>query len=222
MDGQPVSSAGRAADGAEGLPSDVWEFPFRSGLALPGLRGHAGIARTTEPGAPPGARRPGTLAGKGRPGRAGSASPASPAARPTWPPRSGSVRRSTAWSCSTPAAIGLTRPASSTRWPPRRPWCPSSTTPAAIGLGARRDGGPGPVERRQGRDRPAERAAHGAVRSCAGPDCTILFIDTSRPGTRRWCSMEACGNQAKSAGLRRQRRRARPASRVRRMRRRRA
>ena len=50
------------------------------------------------------------------------------------------------------------------------------------------------------------------VRSCAGPDCTILFIDTSRPGTRRWCSMEACGNQAKSAGLRRQRRQARLAS----------
>ena len=50
------------------------------------------------------------------------------------------------------------------------------------------------------------------VRSCAGPDCTILFIDTSRPGTRRWCSMEACGNQAKSAGLRQQRRQARLAS----------
>jgi predicted RNA-binding Zn ribbon-like protein len=47
------------------------------------------------------------------------------------------------------------------------------------------------------------------VRSCAGPDCTILFIDTSRPGKRRWCSMEACGNQAKSAGLRQQRRQAR-------------
>ena len=50
------------------------------------------------------------------------------------------------------------------------------------------------------------------VRSCAGPDCTILFIDTSRPGNRRWCSMEACGNQAKSAGLRQQRRQARLAS----------
>ncbi len=50
------------------------------------------------------------------------------------------------------------------------------------------------------------------VRSCAGPDCTILFIDTSRPGRRRWCSMEACGNQAKSAGLRQQRREARLAS----------
>jgi predicted RNA-binding Zn ribbon-like protein len=52
----------------------------------------------------------------------------------------------------------------------------------------------------------------GRVRSCAGPDCTILFIDSSRPGTRRWCSMEACGNQAKSAGLRQQRRQARLAS----------
>jgi predicted RNA-binding Zn ribbon-like protein len=38
------------------------------------------------------------------------------------------------------------------------------------------------------------------------------YLDTSRPGTRRWCSMEACGNQAKSAGLRQQRRQARLAS----------
>ncbi|MBV8990874.1 MAG: ABATE domain-containing protein [Solirubrobacterales bacterium] len=40
------------------------------------------------------------------------------------------------------------------------------------------------------------------IRECAGADCTILFLDTSRPGTRRWCAMEVCGNQAKSAGLR--------------------
>jgi predicted RNA-binding Zn ribbon-like protein len=44
------------------------------------------------------------------------------------------------------------------------------------------------------------------VRECARPDCTILFLDTSRPGSRRWCSMEACGNQTKSAGLRAKRR----------------
>jgi predicted RNA-binding Zn ribbon-like protein len=40
------------------------------------------------------------------------------------------------------------------------------------------------------------------VKECAGADCTILFLDTSRPGTRRWCSMEVCGNQVKSASLR--------------------
>jgi predicted RNA-binding Zn ribbon-like protein len=47
----------------------------------------------------------------------------------------------------------------------------------------------------------------GRVRECAGTDCTILFIDTSRPGTRRWCAMEVCGSQAKAAGLRAKRRR---------------
>lgn len=40
------------------------------------------------------------------------------------------------------------------------------------------------------------------VKACAGADCTILFVDTSRPGTRRWCSMDVCGNQVKSASLR--------------------
>jgi len=37
------------------------------------------------------------------------------------------------------------------------------------------------------------------VRSCAGPHCAAWFLDTSRPGTRRWCSMETCGNQAKKS-----------------------
>ncbi|MBO2460872.1 CGNR zinc finger domain-containing protein [Actinomadura violacea] len=35
------------------------------------------------------------------------------------------------------------------------------------------------------------------VRACAGDGCGALFLDTSRPGTRRWCSMSACGNRAK-------------------------
>jgi predicted RNA-binding Zn ribbon-like protein len=42
------------------------------------------------------------------------------------------------------------------------------------------------------------------VRSCAG--CTLLFIDRSRPGTRRWCSMERCGNRDKTARYRQKRR----------------
>lgn len=41
------------------------------------------------------------------------------------------------------------------------------------------------------------------VRECAAPDCALLFVDTSRPGTRRWCSMSACGNRMKTAGYRR-------------------
>jgi len=33
------------------------------------------------------------------------------------------------------------------------------------------------------------------VKACAG--CGWLFLDVSRPGTRRWCDMALCGNRAK-------------------------
>jgi predicted RNA-binding Zn ribbon-like protein len=36
------------------------------------------------------------------------------------------------------------------------------------------------------------------LKLCAGRNCSIPFVDTSRPGTRRWCSMERCGNRAKA------------------------
>ena len=35
------------------------------------------------------------------------------------------------------------------------------------------------------------------VRECAGDNCALIFVDTSRPGSRRWCSMERCGNRHK-------------------------
>ncbi|MGW3726536.1 CGNR zinc finger domain-containing protein [Streptomyces sp. NPDC000851] len=35
------------------------------------------------------------------------------------------------------------------------------------------------------------------IRECAAHDCSLLFVDTSRPGRRRWCAMEHCGNRAK-------------------------
>ena len=40
------------------------------------------------------------------------------------------------------------------------------------------------------------------IRMCEADDCGLLFVDTSRPGARRWCSMEWCGDRAKkrSAG----------------------
>ncbi len=41
------------------------------------------------------------------------------------------------------------------------------------------------------------------VRDCADPTCSLLFIDHSRPGRRRWCSMERCGNRSKTARYRR-------------------
>jgi predicted RNA-binding Zn ribbon-like protein len=35
------------------------------------------------------------------------------------------------------------------------------------------------------------------LRCCANPHCGWLFLDDSKAGTRRWCSMSACGNRAK-------------------------
>jgi predicted RNA-binding Zn ribbon-like protein len=36
------------------------------------------------------------------------------------------------------------------------------------------------------------------VRQCANPECGWLFLDNSKSGNRRWCSMSACGNRAKA------------------------
>ncbi len=40
------------------------------------------------------------------------------------------------------------------------------------------------------------------VRNCEGPTCTMWFHDVSKNHTRRWCSMEICGNRAKAAAYR--------------------
>ncbi|MGW3941429.1 CGNR zinc finger domain-containing protein [Streptomyces phaeochromogenes] len=37
------------------------------------------------------------------------------------------------------------------------------------------------------------------IRHCAHEACVLHFFDTSRNGTRRWCSMAACGNRAKAS-----------------------
>ncbi|HYN73862.1 MAG TPA: CGNR zinc finger domain-containing protein [Nakamurella sp.] len=42
----------------------------------------------------------------------------------------------------------------------------------------------------------------GRLRECEADDCGLLFLDTSRPGSRRWCSMERCGNRHKVRELR--------------------
>ncbi|QSQ10727.1 CGNR zinc finger domain-containing protein [Myxococcus landrumensis] len=44
------------------------------------------------------------------------------------------------------------------------------------------------------------------IRHCAQEDCGLLFVDTSRSGLRRWCSMAGCGNKAKVAEFRRRQR----------------
>jgi predicted RNA-binding Zn ribbon-like protein len=43
------------------------------------------------------------------------------------------------------------------------------------------------------------------LKRCEGPRCSLLFVDTSRSGRRRWCSMDRCGNRAKVAAHRRRR-----------------
>ena len=36
------------------------------------------------------------------------------------------------------------------------------------------------------------------VKHCQNPDCVLWFFDTTRNGTRRWCSMAVCGNRMKA------------------------
>jgi predicted RNA-binding Zn ribbon-like protein len=40
------------------------------------------------------------------------------------------------------------------------------------------------------------------VKTCEGPTCTMVFLDTTKSRTRRWCSMAVCGNRAKQAAHR--------------------
>jgi predicted RNA-binding Zn ribbon-like protein len=44
------------------------------------------------------------------------------------------------------------------------------------------------------------------IKLCADPTCRGLFVDESRPGKRRWCSMNFCGNRAKSRSFARRHR----------------
>lgn len=36
------------------------------------------------------------------------------------------------------------------------------------------------------------------LKACAGPRCGWMYVDRSRNGLRRWCSMDECGNRAKA------------------------
>jgi predicted RNA-binding Zn ribbon-like protein len=45
---------------------------------------------------------------------------------------------------------------------------------------------------------------HTRLRICG--NCTWLFLDLSRNGSRRWCSMEGCGTQVKVRRLTERRR----------------
>jgi predicted RNA-binding Zn ribbon-like protein len=37
------------------------------------------------------------------------------------------------------------------------------------------------------------------IRQCEHEECILHFVDTSKSGKRRWCSMEVCGNRYKAA-----------------------
>jgi predicted RNA-binding Zn ribbon-like protein len=41
------------------------------------------------------------------------------------------------------------------------------------------------------------------IRECAATDCSRLFVDRSRPGSRRWCESSGCGNRANTSAYRR-------------------
>lgn len=47
-------------------------------------------------------------------------------------------------------------------------------------------------------------ADRGRLRQCG--NCVLLFLDTSKKGTRYWCSMQLCGNRAKVAAYARRQR----------------
>jgi predicted RNA-binding Zn ribbon-like protein len=40
------------------------------------------------------------------------------------------------------------------------------------------------------------------IKECAHPDCSLVFLDETQSGRRRWCSMDRCGNLVKTAGYR--------------------
>ena len=44
------------------------------------------------------------------------------------------------------------------------------------------------------------------LRTCENPRCGWIFLDTTKSGTRRWCSMAVCGNRAKIRNFRRRQR----------------
>jgi predicted RNA-binding Zn ribbon-like protein len=45
----------------------------------------------------------------------------------------------------------------------------------------------------------------GRIRECAAEACSVLFVDASPAGRRRWCSMDVCGARSKMAAYRHRR-----------------
>ena len=45
-------------------------------------------------------------------------------------------------------------------------------------------------------------ADDGRLRRCAGPLCSLVLHDASRPGSRRWCQATGCGNKVNTKAYR--------------------
>jgi predicted RNA-binding Zn ribbon-like protein len=43
------------------------------------------------------------------------------------------------------------------------------------------------------------------IKECAHPECSLVFLDETQSGRRRWCSMDRCGNLVKIKGYRERR-----------------
>jgi predicted RNA-binding Zn ribbon-like protein len=53
-----------------------------------------------------------------------------------------------------------------------------------------------------GRDAVSSLGRPDRIRTCAAGDCSVMYLDTSRSGSRTWCSMSRCGNRHKVRELR--------------------
>lgn len=58
----------------------------------------------------------------------------------------------------------------------------------------------------------AARLDRSRVRRCGSPNCVLLYYDTTKNRSRRWCDMAGCGNRAKAKAHYRRTRQPEPAS----------
>jgi predicted RNA-binding Zn ribbon-like protein len=47
----------------------------------------------------------------------------------------------------------------------------------------------------------------GRIRRCKNPYCPLFFFDTSKSGTRSWCSLNLCGNRFRTEAFRKRQKR---------------
>ena len=47
-----------------------------------------------------------------------------------------------------------------------------------------------------------DEAQRARLRRCENPDCRVVFFDDSRPGSRRWCAANRCGDRLRARAYR--------------------